>query len=280
MTQILTPRRILEENIRPAELLLQVYRLLDCEAPQTDGDMVNALRSVVRAAPDEDLILVYNEIFLGLVRESSRMSRADLKRAALDNLLRQAVVVACTGLDTYLPALLRANLPIVIEARGRNFVPQDKELIEYFKSFTFSLPDTLRLLGEPGEEATLFIANKMLRFMHHQYLSSSKGVKVVGLLLGLDNPWEQIAVKLDRSSSTDLDTMIRRTSVRRNDIVHRADRSEEDPEGPPQAIGLAWAQQAVDTIKIVCLALDELVADQVRQLRAEIAGRTAVAVEA
>jgi hypothetical protein len=278
MAQALTPRRILQENIRPAELLLQVYRLLEYDALQTEGDMINALRTVVRAAPDEDLILVYNEIFLGLVRESSRMSRADLKRAALDNLLRQAVVVACTGLDTYLPAVLRANLPTVIDARGRNFVPQDKELMEYFKSFTFSLSDTLRLLGDPGEEATLFIANKMLRFMHYQYLSSSKGVRVVGLLLGLDNPWEQIAAKLGRNSSADLETMIRRTSVRRNDIVHRADRSEEDPEGAPQTIGLAWAQQAVDTIKHVCLALDELVAEQASLLRAEIAGRMAAEV--
>jgi len=272
---VLTPRRVFEENIRPAELLLQVYRLLECETPQTEGDLVQALRSVVGAAPDEDLILVYNEIFLGLVRESSRVPRADLKRVALDNLLRQAVVVACTGLDTYLPALLRANLPTVLKARGRNFVPQDKELMAYFRDFTFSLSETLRLLEDPSEEATLFIGNKMMGFISHKYLSSSKGVRTVGVLLGLEKPWEQIAARLGRSTSADLESMVRRTAERRNDIVHRADHSEADPDGPIQTIGLASAQQAVDTIKHVCLALDELVAEQMNALQAEIAARNA-----
>jgi len=275
---VLTPRRIFEENIRPAELLLQVYRLLECEAPLTEGSMIKSLRSIVGAAPEEDLILVYNEIFLGLVRESSRVSRTDLKRAALDNLLRQAVVVACTGLDTYLPALLRTNLSTIIAARGRNFIPKDKDVMAYFRDFTFSLTDALRLLENPGEEATLFIANKMMGFMGHRYLSSSKGVRTAGILLGLDNPWERIAARLGRSNSADLEATLKRTTDRRNDIVHRADRTEADPDGSIEAISLAWAQQAVDTVKHVCLALDELVAEQTASLHAEIAARTAEAL--
>lgn len=58
---VLTPRRVFEENVRPAELLLQVYRLLECEAPLTGGSMIKSLRSIVGAAPEEDLILVYND---------------------------------------------------------------------------------------------------------------------------------------------------------------------------------------------------------------------------
>ena len=46
--------------------MLDVYRLLDCEDEiQTDGDFVNRLRELVKAAAAEDLMVVQNEIFVG-----------------------------------------------------------------------------------------------------------------------------------------------------------------------------------------------------------------------
>jgi len=152
-------------------------------------------------------------------------------------------------------------------------------LLEYFKTFTFSLTDTLRLLEDPGEGATLFIANKMLSFMSYKYLSSSKGVRVVGTLLGLEKPWEQIGKKLGRTDSSELETVINRTADRRNDIVHRADRSEKDADGTMQEVGVAWATQSVDTINHVCLALDELVAEHVRELRVQVQATAAMPVK-
>jgi hypothetical protein len=57
------------------------------------------------------------------------------------------------------------------------------------------------------------------------------------------------------------------TVRRRNDVVHRADRSQDDPAGDAQEIGFPWAKQAVETIRVVCLALDELVTSRLKQLR-------------
>src|SRR5262245_41241501 len=124
---LISPRQAFEDNIRPAELLLHVYRLFESDKLQTDGDLVTALRKIINAARDEQLLVIYNEIFLGLVRERAQMPPAAFKRAALDNLLRQAIVAACTALDTYLPSLLRVNLPTVIAAKGRQFLPEDAE---------------------------------------------------------------------------------------------------------------------------------------------------------
>ena len=56
-----------------------------------------------------------------------------------------------------------------------------------------------------------------------------------------------------------------------NDILHRADRPRTDPGGEPQQITLACTQQAVDTIKHICLALDELVAARVEEMEAMLA---------
>jgi hypothetical protein len=70
-------------------------------------------------------------------------------------------------------------------------------------------------------------------------------------------------------ASTD-EELLEDTVRRRNDIVHRADRSQSDTGGEPQTITFAWTQQAVDTINHICLALDELVAARIAQIRAMI----------
>src|SRR6266436_7707130 len=196
---MISPRQAFEDNVRPAELLLHVYRLFENDELQTDGDLVKALRGVIGASADEQLLLIYNEIFLGLVRERAQLSPAAFKRTALNNLLRQAVVAACTALDTYLPSLLRVNLPVVIQAKGRQFLPEDRDLRDYFKDLAFDLSDTLRLLGDPN--APLFIANKILGLTAFKYLSSKKGIHAVGALLSLEKPWNLIASRLQRDKS-------------------------------------------------------------------------------
>lgn len=266
----LSPRQTFEDNMRPAILLLQVYRLLDSnDKILTEGQMVTALRSVVQATADEDLMLIYNELFLGLVRERAQLPRSTLRQSTLCHLLRQAVVASCTALETYLPALLRANLPVVIRARGRDFVPQgDTDLQSYFADLQFSLDETLRLLAD--ENAADYISGKILGLANFKYLSSRKGIAVVGRLLGLSRPWDELAQHLRRDKK-ELMNILDDTVRRRNDIVHRADRSQETPDGDPQPITFAWTQQAVDTINHICLALDELVADRIQHMRAMIA---------
>ena len=127
---MLSARQIFEDNIRPADLLLKVYRLLEHDAPNTEDGVLKTLRELVKADDDEGLMVIYNEVFLGLIRERAEVPPASIKRSALCNLLRQSVVSASTGLETYLPILLRDNLPEVIGLRGRDFVPKKDEDIK------------------------------------------------------------------------------------------------------------------------------------------------------
>src|SRR6266446_5914812 len=143
---MLSPRQIFEDNIRPADLLLKVFRLLEHDSPNTETTLLKSLREIVKAEDEEGLLVIYNEIFLGLIRERAEIPPASIKRSALCNLLRQAVVTACTALETYLPILLRNQLPEVIKLRGREFVPRDKEIGEQFKNLTFNLEEALRIL--------------------------------------------------------------------------------------------------------------------------------------
>ena len=260
---MLSPRQIFEDNIRPADLLLKVYRLLEHDAPNAEVGILKTLRELVRADNDETLMIIYNEVFLGLIRERAEVPPASLKRSALCYLLRQSAVTACTALETYLPSLLRLQLPDIIQLRGRDFVPKDKEIAEQFKNLTFNLDECLRLLSKPEP---LFIANKMISFVGFSYLSGKRGVHATGALLGLDNPWKLIADRLGRAEE-EVKKTLEDTVNRRNDIVHRADRDKRLPEGPPQEIGYAWTRQAVDTVRVVCLCLDELVIGRLNELR-------------
>lgn len=264
---MLSPRQLFEDNIRPAELLLKVFRLLEHDAPSTEGELVRSLRDLVKADKDEGLLVIYNEIFLGLIRERAEISQASIKKSALCNLLRQACVTACTALETYLPTLLRSHLSEIIELRGREFVPKDKEISEQFKNLTFNLDESVRLLTDPDP---LFVANKMISFVNFSYLSGKRGIHVTGALLGIDNPWKRIAERLQRGEE-ELKKILDDAVTRRNDIVHRADREKKTPDGPPQEIGFAWTRQAVDTIRVVCLCLDELVAARLNELREKAA---------
>ena len=261
---MLSPRNIFEDNIRPADLLLKVFRLLEHDAPNTEEGVLRTLCKLVKADQDEGLMVIYNEVFLGLIRERAEVPPSSIKRSALCNLLRQAVVTASTALETYLPILLRDNLPEVIRLRGRDFVPKKDEEIEYqFKPLTFALEEVVRILADPDP---LFVANKMIRSLNFNYLSGRRGIHVTGVLLALDNPWNLIAEQLGRAQD-DIKKTVDTTMKRRNDIVHRADRSQDKSDGPEQEISYPWAKQAVETIRVVCLALDDLVTSRLKELR-------------
>jgi len=231
-------------------------------------------------------MLVYNDIFLGLVREKAHLHPATLRRSTLAHLLRQAIVVSCTAIDTFLPALLKANLSTTIRAKGRDFLPvNDGDVMQYFslKGLSFSLEETLKFVSETNysgnvEYASNSIANKLLTVAQKQYLSTSKGVHVVGRLLGIDNPWDRIVEYLGQTVITketfpgksELKSILDATVERRNNIVHRGDRKLDNPEGEPEEITYAWTRRAVDTVEHVCLALDELVAERIKEFETVI----------
>lgn len=261
---MLSPRRIFEDNIRPADLLLKVYRLLEHDTPNTEEGVLRTLRDLVKADQDEGLMVIYNEVFLGLIRENAEIAPKLIRKSALCNLLRQTVVIACTGLETYLPAVMNTHFEELIKIKGRSFLNvRDKELLGHLSAIRFDLPDALRLLADPD---TLFVANKVRLYLETN-LSGRRGVHVVGVMFGVDDPWAEIGAKLSRKP-TELGKLVEDTVSRRNDIVHRADRNKIDLSGEQQSIAPAFAMQAVDTIRHVVTCLDDLIQEQMKQLRA------------
>jgi hypothetical protein len=259
------PFQAFEDNVRPAHLLLKVYRLLECEDQfRTEGDLVERLRELVGATRSEDLLLVQHAAFLGLVRERADVRKADLRTAALANLLRQAIVASATAFDAFLPALLRAHLLTLIRIRGREFYPADKEITDYFKDVRFSIDEMLRTRDDPVEAPALLVTQRMLGAVEFKMLGHAKGVALVGTLLGVPKTWEALARRMGKPDAVALEGAVQAVLARRHDIVHRADRSKKAPDGQLQDITLPQAKESVDTINNVCMALHELVSERIR----------------
>jgi hypothetical protein len=265
-----SPRRPLDafqESIRPAELMIQLYRLLESpEGPISTGTLLDKLRVSCAIADDEDLLLLQNEIFLGLVRQNAPLRASDLRRGSLAHVLRQAIVASCTAYETYLEALLREHLPEVIALRGRDFFPADDEDVvkKFFEALRFEIADVVRLLDDDKTTLGTFIAGKITNFAGKTNLGKASGVVVVGRLLGLLDPWSEIAANLRRSSA-EMQEVVGSAIQRRNDIVHRGDRRRSSE--AVQEMTFSYASHAVDTLKHVCLAVEEVVGARLAALR-------------
>jgi hypothetical protein len=263
----LTPRQVFEDNMRPAELLLKVFSLLACDSTHTHHEILDAVRMSLGADKDENLLLLYNHLFVGIVRERAHLSPNTFKQAMLENLLRQSIAASCTALDTFLPALLRVNVQSVLEVKGRDFLPSDKETRAFLQGVTFTLPEAIAIAE--NENPSLFIANRVLLAFKDMAFGNATGLHTVGSMLGLNDPWKLIGEKLGFPGER-LKSGMNETTSRRNSIIHRADRSKDDPDGEMQDISFAWTKQSVDNIYNACIALDELVAEHMVTFRATV----------
>jgi hypothetical protein len=259
-----TPFADFENNFRSAETLLKVYRLLDTpDGPQTQHAMMQHVRELLMARDDEEIILLVNELFMGAVRENADVRPAVFKRDSLSMLLRQSVVAACSAIDVYYPALLKEHLPQVIAVKQRNFIPTDKSTRDFLRDFSLSLEQSLRLLSDPKPESIL--SDFLVEALKRKTLSNRQGVSFALQILGIDEPWHRIADRLGQPKEA-LAGQFEALVSRRNDIVHRGDRSPKDPNGQIQAIVYSWTESHVRAVRSIVLASKELAEEQMAAL--------------
>jgi hypothetical protein len=264
------PITAFESQFRAAEVLLKVHRLLrnDATSEQT-AQALPRLREAVGSEADEDVILLLNDLFVGLVRENAALRPRYFQPDNMALLLRQAVASACTALGVFLPALLNTYLPKVVQVRQRNFYPrEDGEVRTFFLGFTLRLDQIPSLLeDDDAEQRWLTLSRLVLDYCSNQVLANERGIHIVLRLLGVQDPWQQIAQRSGVKEQS-LREQTRAIVKRRNDIVHRGDYAQAAEQPRPTAIDLAWTSTHVNAIQSVVLACDALALESVRQLEA------------
>jgi len=264
------PITIFDSHFRAAQVLLKVYRLLDSDEELLQSrDLLPKLREVIQCGSDEPIVLLLNDLFLGLVRERAEVPPNFFKRSNLNLLLRQSVVSACTAMDVYFPALLDAYLPTVIQIRQRNFLPPGGDVRQLFRDFRLRLDELPALLEEPESSGRWSVlARRILEYCGARTMANASSIAAVMLLLGVDQPWKQLSARSglpEESLRSQIATLIKR----RNDIVHRGDRVVGQLDADPQPIDYAWTSAHISGAQSVVLACDALAMDRIQRLKTE-----------
>lgn len=261
-------RDVFETHYRSADVLLRVYRLLESDGgPRQDHALMPRVRALIECGEDEELILLLNELFVGVVRERADIKARFFRKDNIDLLLRQAVVSACSALDVFVPHLLRSYLPDVVRVRQRNFLPDVGEVRELMKDFRLKLEDVWPLAEQDDANARWdLVTQRMLAYLGEKTLSNDAGITACLALLGVEKPWSAIAARAGDKES-DLRDKLKRVVKRRNDIVHRADRLVTDPAGSPQPIDYVWAQNHVGAVNTIAQACHGLASERVAGMR-------------
>lgn len=251
-------------HFRAAQMMLKVHHILGTpEGPRNQDPLIDPLRALVMASDDEELLLIKSDIFLGLVRDLAGVQVSDLKRDSLNMLLRQAIVAACSAMDVYFPSLLRTHLPAVIEIKQRNAWPPEKQSAGFLRDLRLKPEQVLRIMYD-AEPVRVF-SELLFEQIKDQTLSNLNGVVATLQLLGVEDPQKKLSDHLQVKADL-LNAQFEKLVSRRNDIVHRADRSKQNPSGPMQAITYAAAENFVNFAGSIVQASDALVEQQIARL--------------
>lgn len=233
-------------NFAVAEHLLDLQELFAGAGPYQPGAMFTvALCTELNVPEGTALHHVRNAHTIIGIHGSVTVPSSLTATQGLDFLLRQAVVVGCSALESFLWDILRENALTVIRARGRK---ADDSL----KNITLTLDDYLSLdeYPDPDERLRQII---LRRFERGALYDLEKIDEIMGILTVRDF-WKEIAVQTGFDQK-EIRARLADLINRRNQIAHRADRPDDDtplaecdPHGL-RPISHAWTSTRITTAK-------------------------------
>ena len=137
-------------------------------------------------------------------------------------LLRQAVVVACTALESYFWDSLRENVLTIVRARRRG---SDESL----RKLTLTLDDYLSL--ESYKDPDDRLQQIILKNFERGTLYDSSSIEKIATILTVRNFWSQVSKKCGQPEN-DIKRQLNELITRRNQIAHRADRPDRGMDPP------------------------------------------------
>jgi hypothetical protein len=257
------------QNFSVAEHLLQLHELF---RGLQEGRLDEPLRLAVCTCfniPERSILRqARNDLVVLVAKATAPIPPSLLVEDGLNFLLRQAVVVGCTALESFFWDALRENVLTIVRARKRG---ADESL----RKLTLSLDDYLSLEGweDPDERLKQII----LKNFERGTLYDASSIETIAKVLTVRDFWAQVAAKTGNPDK-DLKRHMGELIQRRNQIAHRADRPDEKADPPEEqdghglrAINYAWATNRVSTAKSVVSAASDIFTATLKQLEAQIA---------
>lgn len=257
---------LFQQNFAVAESLLQMYQLTGGLA---QSELPEALRRAVCGFWEEPenagVHHASNDRITLLVRPTARIPGTILIPGGLDFLLRQAVVVACTALETFFwHAVLESALTVVRARRAG----ADEEL----KNLSVTLEDYISIEQFPDRDTR--VRQIILKNFERKTLYSADAIERVARILTVRDFWEQVE-KACGESATNLRRLVGDLISRRNVIAHRADRPDHAGEVDTHGltpISFAWTNIRVQAVKTLVTAAAGIFTQTLARLEQDLMG--------
>lgn len=256
-------------NFSVAEHLLQLHELFrGLQEEKLDESLRLAVcacfdipeKTVLRHAKNDQVVLV--------AKATAPIPPSLLVEDGINFLLRQAVVVGCTALESFFWDALRENVLTIVRARKRR---ADESL----RKLTLSLDDYLSLEGY--EDPDVRLQQVILKNFERGTLYDASSIENIAKILTVKDFWAKVAAKTGNPDN-EIKRHIGEIIQRRNQIAHRADRPDENADSPEEqdghglrAINYAWANTRVAAAKNVVSAASEIFTETIQQLEAQLA---------
>ena len=256
---------LFNQNFSVTQSLLQLYELFSGlkKTQINDNKLWLALCSFWEAPENAAIHPALNDRVMVLARSSNPIPELLTMDGGLDFLLRQAVIAACTTVESFFWDALRENVLTIVKARKTG-------ADEMLRKITFSLGDYISLQQYDDPEYRL--QQIILQNFERGTLYSVESISNITKVMTINNFWEQIE-KITETPAKDIKRFVGDLIQRRNQITHRADRPKEGEEANEHGlrpITLAWTNQRVQTAKTLVSASAQLIEQRMEKLKADI----------
>lgn len=257
---------LFQQNFAVAESLLQMYQLT-CDLKQSE--LPERLRRAVCGFWEEQenarVHHASNDRITLLARPTTRIPGHILIPGGLDFLLRQAVVVACTALETFFWNTVLEDALTIVRARRAG---ADEEL----KNLSLTLGDYISI--EQFADRDMRVRQIILKNFERKALYGTDAIDRVARILTIRNFWEQVE-KTCGEPAKNLRRLISDLISRRNFIAHRADRPNDSDEVDIHGltpISFAWTNLRVQAVKTLVTAAAGIFSQTMAQLERDLRG--------
>jgi len=257
---------LFNQNFAIVESLLQLYQMFSGLEKRGLNDNVRlALCSFWEAPENTALHHAHNDRVAVIARAGTPLPEALIMEGGLDFLLRQAVVVACTALESFFWDVLQENVLTIVRARKSN-------ADEAITSIQIKLGDYISI--ENYKDPDYRLKKIILMNFKKGILYNEKSIDQVAKILTIKNFWEEIE-KITGEKAKNIKRPISELIARRNQVAHRADRPDEDEKETADQLGLrpityAWTHQRVQTAKTLVTASVDLFKRVIKRLENDI----------
>lgn len=257
------------QNFSVAEHLLQLYDLFRDLKEDVPKEPLRLAVCETFAVPNHTVLRhARNEQVVLVAKATAPIPQSLLVTDGINFLLRQAVVVACTALESFVWDALRENVLTIVRARKRG---ADRSLRE----LTLTLDDFLSLEGYADQD--LRLKQIILKNFERGMLYDASSIERIATILTVKNYWPQVA-RTCGTAEGDIKEQVKELITRRNQIAHRADRPNDEADPPEdqdghglRAISYAWTNTRVATAKNVVSASSEIFASTLKALEQQVA---------